>query len=193
MDNHLQEEIIKLVELNMGDGDISLNLFNNRNVFQEELMKITEFFLKNEAMPMERVYIVSAIIGEIGNNSFDHNLGNWISERGVIFGYKIDDEYITVVIADGGQGLLKTLKTVKNDLDNDKDAIKVAFTEIISGRAPEARGNGLKFVKENVIGNDMRLIFISGNAKAILNGGIKIEDNQSDRYQGCLAILKIKR
>lgn len=129
----------------------------------------------------------------IGNNSFDHNLGSWISERGVVFGYKIDSEYLTIVIADGGQGLLKTLKTVKSSLGNDKDAIKVAFTEIISGRAPEARGNGLKFVKENVINNGIKLIFISGDAKAILNGGIKIEDNQNDKYQGCLAILKIKR
>jgi len=50
-----------------------------------------------------------------------------------------------VVLADRGQGVLTTLKRVRRELTNSSEAIRVAFTETISGRYPETRGNGLKF------------------------------------------------
>ncbi len=57
---------------------------------------------------------------------------------------------MTIIIADRGRGIMETLKKVKPGLANDMDALTVVFTERISGRAPEARGNGLKFVYENI-------------------------------------------
>ena len=33
--------------------------------------------------------LVVAIAGEIGNNSFDHNLGNWPDTAGVFFSYNL--------------------------------------------------------------------------------------------------------
>lgn len=56
MNNSLQKQIIKLIESNIGDSNIPLNLFDNRSIFQEELMAITELFLKDEIIPMEKVY-----------------------------------------------------------------------------------------------------------------------------------------
>jgi len=44
--------------------------------------------------------LIVAITGEIGNNSFDHNLGKWPDEPGVFFGYDIAKG--TVVLADRG-------------------------------------------------------------------------------------------
>ncbi|MDP2685548.1 MAG: MerR family transcriptional regulator [bacterium] len=109
--------------------------------------------------------LIVAITGEIGNNSFDHNLGNWPDVPGTIFGY--DTNSRKVVLADRGQGVLKTLRQVKPSLPDHLEALKVAFTEIISGRAPEARGNGLKYVRKVVEEHNFNLFFQSGDA--ILN------------------------
>jgi hypothetical protein len=116
--------------------------------FQARLSRIT---------PLTTVSLVTAIAGEIGNNSFDHNLGNWPDIPGIFFSYSIRSR--KVVLADRGQGILATLKRVRPELTNADEALKVAFTETISGRFPEARGNGLKFVRSIIIGNPFSLYF----------------------------------
>lgn len=160
-----------------------------RDIFQARLDKMLRELLRSPIAP-DDAYIISAISGEIGNNSFDHNLGNWPGVMGVFFGYTVDEGKVRVALADRGQGVLKTLKMVKPDLRNDKEAIEVAFTEKISGRAPENRGNGLKFVRENVKSRKMRLEFYSGNVKAILNNKMRIIES-NERINGCLAILEL--
>jgi len=149
---------------------------------ENDLSKITE--LKN-IFPL-----ITAITGEIGNNSYDHNLGNWPDIRGIFFAYDLNKRQ--VVLADRGQGILKTLSRVRPKLKNDQEALKVAFTEIISGRAPEARGNGLKFVRQVILNNPFSLEYYSGNAKINIRQGIKkLNIKHSDiNYQGCLSILK---
>ena len=106
--------------------------------------------------------LVIAIAGEIGDNSFAHNLGSWLDMPGVYFAYDVRKRL--AVLADRGQGVRKTLRRVKPDLDNDRDALVVAFTEFLSGRAPERRGNGLKFVREISETNFIGLRFQSGTA-----------------------------
>ena len=158
-------------------------VFKSRlNKLENDLSKIVE--LKN-IFPL-----ITAIVGEIGNNSYDHNLGNWPDVRGIFFAYDLNKKQI--VLADRGQGILKTLSRVKPELKNDKKALEVAFTEIISGRAPEARGNGLKFVKQVILNNPFDLEYYSGDAKVNIKQGIrKINTKDSDvNYQGCLSILK---
>ncbi len=103
-----------------------------------------------------------AIAGEIGNNSFDHNLGNWPDVPGIFFAFDLNKKYI--VLADRGQGILATLKRVRQNLTNDSEALQTAFTEVVTGRAPENRGNGLKFVRSVVNHNPIKLSFQSGNA-----------------------------
>ena len=69
------------------------------------------------------------------------------------------------------------------------EALKAAFTEEISGRAPEQRGNGLKFVAENMIKNKWSLYFQSGNACCVIeNGDISFMESKISVI-GCLAIL----
>ena len=127
----------------------------------------------------------------MGNNSFDHNLGNWPDVMGVFFAYTIADGKVEMFLADRGQGVLKTLRRVKPELKNDVEALQIAFTERISGRAPENRGNGLKFVKESVKNSEIELTFTSGNAQAELNEKMKIKQTKQD-IRGCLAIIKYK-
>ena len=134
--------------------------------------------------------LISAIAGEIGNNSYDHNLGNWPDIRGIFFAYDINKKQI--VLADRGQGLLKTLKKVRPGLSNDKEALVVAFTEIISSRMPEARGNGLKFVRQVVSDNPFNLEFYTGSAKLFLEQGSRdLNIKNSDiKYPGCVSLIK---
>ena len=134
--------------------------------------------------------LIGLIVGEIGNNSFDHNLGNWLDVPGIFFGYNLDTRQIA--LADRGQGILNTLKRVKPDLDNDKDAMRIAFTEIISGRAPEARGNGLKSVRNIVTHYNLRLFFQSGNARFNLSRGddeLNLRESKK-AIAGCLALIE---
>ena len=157
----------------------------NSLVFQTRLIRF-ENNLRQVDEVGEIYSLVSAIVGEIGNNSFDHNLGNWRDIPGIFFGYDIEKREI--VLADRGQGIFKTLKRVKPDLISDEQALRVAFSEIISGRSPEARGNGLKFVRKVIVANDMRISFQTGSAKLDLKKGdvdLLIE-KQKDFLSGCL-------
>ncbi|OGJ96149.1 MAG: hypothetical protein A2487_01530 [Candidatus Raymondbacteria bacterium RifOxyC12_full_50_8] len=137
--------------------------------------------------------LVVAIAGEIGNNSYNHNLGNWPDMPGAFFGYNLSEGL--VMLADRGQGVYATLKRVLPDLKDDKDALYVAFTQHVSGRAPENRGNGLKFVKDVVLANPLSLQFASGSAELILNRVPgKMENIEAGvPVHGCLARIVFPR
>lgn len=125
--------------------------------------------------------LIVAVIGEIGNNSFDHNFGNWPDVPGVFFAYDIEKRII--VLADRGVGVRATLLRVRPDLKDDMMALKVAFTERVSGRFPEQRGNGLKFVNNVATKNPIGVSLQSGTALAEIakqNGILKV--GLADRY-----------
>jgi len=63
---------------------------------------------------------------------------------------------------------------------------------MISGRAPEYRGNGLKFVKDVVTANEISLFFQTGNAQLkIKKGDFNINIQKSAiNFRGCLAVIK---
>lgn len=122
-------------------------------VFQSQLSRLT---------PLSKTSLITAAAGEIGNNSFDHNLGNWPDITGIFFAYDMKNK--KVVLADRGQGILTTLKRVRPELTSSEEALKVAFTETISGRYAEARGNGLKFVRSIIVDNPFTLYFQTGDA-----------------------------
>lgn len=133
-------------------------------------------------------YLLSAIAGEIGNNSFDHNLGRWPDVPGICFVHLASKK--TIILADRGQGILKTIRNVLPKTKNDQEALNVAFTKIISGRSPEKRGNGLKFVTQVVKAQKWSLKFDSGRASVIIDrlGKMKIKKNKQI-VRGCLAII----
>jgi len=170
----------------------SENYCKTRDVFQARLEKMTNDILQEKEIGENKAYIVAAIAGEVGNNSFDHNLGNWRDTPGVFFDYEYRNGGLIIALADRGQGIFATLKKVRPGLANDEEALKVAFTEVVSGRAPEIRGNGLKFVRENVKVENIHLDFYSGGAKAELNEDFKISEAENE-VNGCLAIFRIKK
>ena len=157
-------------------------------VFQSRLEKMQNALIEKKNFNNILSFLV-AIAGEIGNNSFDHNLGNWPDVPGIFFGYDINKKEI--VLADRGQGILKTLQRVEPDLNNYRDALQVAFTEVISGRSPEERGNGLKFVRKIILKNPINLFFQSGDYQLEIKQNVDIDIKKSKQFiRGCIAIIK---
>lgn len=159
-----------------------------RDVFQARLGRMAGGLVRF-GIDETKAYILSAIAGEIGNNSFDHNLGNWPDVPGIWFSFEaLSSGKAKIILADRGNGVLHTLHRVKLELVADAEALETAFTEKLSGRAPENRGNGLKFVRSMVDSNGFRLTFSSGDATIVLGEGIKLAS--SEKISGCLAVLE---
>lgn len=108
--------------------------------------------------------LLTLMAGEIGDNSFMHNVGNWPDVPGIFFAHDVKKRLI--VLADRGQGIRTTLSRVRPSIGSDIEALQIAFTEIVSGRSPEKRGNGLKVVRRVVETNSIGLLFRSGLAVA---------------------------
>ena len=104
--------------------------------------------------------------------------------------FDIDFENKTIVLADRGQGIFSSIKNVRPDIANDLEAIKIAFTEKISGRYPEKRGNGLKFVTKVAQDLGLEIILRSGDAMAKIENETLSFKNANDNIKGVLAVIK---
>jgi len=133
-------------------------------------------------------YLEAAIIGEIGNNTFDHN---FVFEKkfpgGVYCNLSYRQEY--VVLADYGMGVRRSLLSVLPAITSDLEAVEIAFTKRISGRSPEQRGNGLKFVSETIRQNNWHFYFQSGNGSCLIDRQQVEFIEKASSTTGCLAIL----
>ncbi|MBC7396960.1 MAG: hypothetical protein H7333_05905 [Bdellovibrionales bacterium] len=114
--------------------------------------------------------LIYSIIGENGNNCFDHNLGLWRDQPGCHFHYKL---------ADRRRGMFSSLKRVLPELASEQEVVETAFQKVVSGRSPEERGNSLKFVRQIINGNPKwalvgqsgsGLFFFGGNSSFIKFG-----------------------
>ena len=159
------------------------------SIFNARLTKMQYALMQKPGF--EKLYsLIVLISGEIGDNSFAHNLGKWPDTPGIFFGYDIQKGII--VLADRGLGILETLRRVRPALSSHVEAMKVAFTEFISGRAPEKRGNGLKTVREVVSAQPIDLFFTSGDAEVRMQGSDKTFRVTRGRnsIRGCLAKIE---
>ena len=130
-----------------GTPNLTDEVCETRDIFSARLSRLT--LLENQGLSIEDLPLIISTIGEIGNNSFDHNLGQWQDVPGCWFETQVTRQRLWILIADRGQGIFRSLSRVASIL-NEQDAVEKAFKEHISGRAPEKRGNGLKYVT-NVI------------------------------------------
>jgi excisionase family DNA binding protein len=159
------------------------------SIFNARLTKMEMALMQKPGF--EKLYsLIVLVAGEIGDNSFAHNLGRWPDTPGIFFGYDLAKGII--VLADRGLGILETLRQVRPELSNHVAAVKVAFTEFISGRAPEKRGNGLKLVREVIIEHPISLFFTSGDAEVRMQGADKVfHVTRGQRIvRGCLAKIE---
>ena len=148
--------------------------------------------LLRQGIAEDRVRLLDAVLSEIGSNSFDHNIGQWRDISGVLFEITETDEGILCVLADRGQGIRATLSRVRPGIMSDTEALRIAFTERLSGRAPEQRGNGLKFVRSVLLQDGIDLWYGSGTAVYAMETR---QENWMDirpPILGCCAILLLK-
>lgn len=138
-----------------------------RDEFSARLHSRIRRMFKNFGMNDEDEQRATALVGELGNNVFDHNEGSWPTDvRGAII---IAQHYpklkeIDVVVADPGAGFLNSLKVVRPDLQSDVEAIKLGLLEGVTGRIGEKRGNGLRTIQDWTINNFNGIVRIhSGN------------------------------
>ena len=133
-------------------------------------------------------YLEAAIIGEIGNNTFDHNFGFFSPYP---MGAYCNQQYLQkyTILADYGKGIKQSLLSVLPTIESDKEAMEIAFTKRVSGRSPEQRGNGLKFVLQAIQQNNWHFYFqsYSGACSIDKNSILFYENNPS--INGCLAII----
>lgn len=128
--------------------------------FTSRVTKMGTELQKAENVSENLASLLTLVAGEIGDNSFAHNVGNWPDVPGLFFGYNTDKRVI--VLADRGRGVKTTLQQIRPSIATDTEALNVAFTEIVSGRNPEKRGNGLKVVRGVAESNEIGLLFRSG-------------------------------
>ncbi|MBU4204948.1 hypothetical protein KKE19_03550 [Patescibacteria group bacterium] len=94
--------------------------------------------------------MATALVGELGNNVFDHNEGLWPTNvRGAIILAQNNPikNKIEVVVADPGVGFQSSLRLAEPSPNNDIDAIKLGLSGV-TGRIGEPRGNGLRVIQE---------------------------------------------
>lgn len=158
-----------------------------RDVFEARNNRIPEMLIE-KGMDEGAAYLIFAILGELGNNSFDHNLANWPNIPGIFYAVEYDGKHGMAIVLDRGLGVFATLRKAVPDLMTDEEALELAFTKKISSRVFENRGNGLKFVRKNVVEQEFLLNFWSGQAQVFINHVFKVLTTE-ERLSGCCAIL----
>lgn len=129
--------------------------------FTSRLVKMGVVFQQTFGTEAEDIIsLLTLVAGEIGDNSFAHNAGNWPDVPGIFYAY--DATKRIIVLADRGRGVRATLQRVRPTIASDTEALRIAFTEVISGRDPEKRGNGLKVIREVAEKTAIGLTFRSG-------------------------------
>lgn len=98
----------------------------------------------------DKTALLTAIVAELTANCFDHNLGSWKDVSGCWLSFELTENILQITIADRGQGILQSLQRADASLQTHTDALVTALTKQISGRQPENRGRGLKFVIESL-------------------------------------------
>lgn len=129
----------------------------------------SELVLKKVAAPFFRFCraFLAALAGELASNCCDHNLGAWRDVSGCWFSFSGSKNGITVIVADRGQGILKSLQQADSSINSEEQALNIALTKQLSGRKPERRGRGLKFIVtalDNQLANSSFELF-SGHAR----------------------------
>jgi hypothetical protein len=124
--------------------------------------------LVQAGVPERSIPLIIAALGEVGNNSFDHNLGQWKDVPGCWLELQITGKLLWACVIDRGQGVFRSLSRFHREIKDDQSALEAAFEKIISGRAPEQRGNGLKFVRNLILSS-------SGNGIACGSGSGRVQ------------------
>ena len=116
-----------------------------RDEFNARLGRFIEMF-KNFGLTESDAQRATALVGELGNNVFDHNLGNWptnVSGCIIAAQHYPDIHTIEIVVGDPGVGFYGSLKTAFPNISNDIEAIKLG----LAGNTGSSRRNKREWIK----------------------------------------------
>lgn len=173
---YLEEEKY-LKEFDLGEKD-NLNIqeiihSRYRDEFSARLGRFISIF-KNFGLAENDARLITGIVGELGNNVFDHNALNWPTDISGCFiaaqNYP-NKKILEFTVGDTGTGFLGSLNARFPDLKNDVEAILWGLAGN-TGRINEKRGNGLKTIQSWTINNFRGNIYIHSG-----NGLVKIDEN----------------
>jgi hypothetical protein len=106
---------------------------------------------------------------------------------GAYCNYKYLQKY--TILADYGKGIKQSLQSVLLTIESDREAVEIAFTKRVSGRSPEQRGNGLKFVSQAIQQNNWHLYFQSGSGACSIDKNSILFSENTPSIKGCLVII----
>ncbi len=156
-------------------------LNETRDALAARLPRLQRF--TSEGLDPKLLPLVIACAGELGNNAFDHNLGNWRDVPGCWLQAETVGKQLWLCVADRGQGVWRSLSRALPQLADDQAALEAAFEQQISGRAPEKRGNGLKFVRKAIEAEPLRGLGACSGKGFVSLGGLG---------EGCVGVLRKK-
>lgn len=144
-----------------------------RDVFTARLGRLGAFAAAG--LGRDELPLVVSVAGEVGNNCFDHNLGSWRDVPGCWFEAQATGGRLWLCIADRGQGVFRSLSRADPTIRDEQTALVAAFERVLSGRAPESRGNGLKFVRNIIVGGEERGLACRSGAGLVEYGSLGSE------------------
>jgi hypothetical protein len=158
---------------------------NFRDEFNAQLESRIRRMFKSFGMNDADEQRATALVGELGNNVFDHNEGVWPTDiRGAIIiaqNYPVARQ-VQVVVADPGIGFLGSFRTIIDPAPptTDIEAIKLGLRGI-SSRVGEKRGIGLKLIQDWTINKFNGILRIqSGKGLVIITRNEQEEKTVND-------------
>lgn len=154
---------------------------NFRDEFNARLSSKIRAMFKNFGMDDNEEQLATSLVGELGNNVFDHNVGSWPTDvHGAIIvaQHYPDIKRIEVSVADPGVGFLGSLKLARPSLQKDTEAILLGLSGV-TGRVGEQRGNGLRLIQDwtiNKFNGKVRIHSGSGLVEVDKKDGTKERD-----------------
>ncbi|MFA6135747.1 MAG: hypothetical protein WC705_00025 [Candidatus Paceibacterota bacterium] len=144
----------------------------SRDDFDARLSSKIRMMFKNFGMDIDDESRATSLVGELGNNVFDHNAGSWPTNIGgaiILAQLNPRKKQIEVVVADPGIGFLGSLKVINPPPQNDIEAIKLGLNGV-TGRIGEKRGDGLRIIQDWTINKFDGIVKIhSGSGLFIVN------------------------
>lgn len=169
-----------------------------RDEFNARLSSKVRRMLKEFGLESSDEQKVTSLVGELGNNVFDHNEGAWPTETGgaVIIGQKYKESWFSkktlqFVVADPGVGFLGSLKAHKSKPTNDLEALKLGLSGV-TGRIGEKRGNGLKLIQKWTIQDFSGEVHIQSGKGLVIISREATKENVTKPILGTLAELVIR-
>ncbi len=166
---------LKLLEINERDNDGLCEIVHCefRDAFEARLASKVRRVFRHFGLGELDEALATSLVGELGNNVFDHNDGSWpTSVRGAIILAQHNPALrrIEVAVADPGIGFRGSLRAHDPTVSSDVEAIKLGLSGV-TGRIGETRGNGLQVIQNWTINKFDGIIRIqSGNGLVIVDG-----------------------